>query len=278
MKRNGGKTAGMKEKILEKPKSFFMFVTILIIWTIFAVTFLSSLKGSFFLIIIPAIVIILLVLLLFRGDKKYRKLLDLLHEHCMPTAYIIEARNLLRLEQEKKRPKNEDALRLYLSDGLYAAGKFEKAMKTLEDINISRHRENAGFSSDYYHRRFLISLGMEKEDTAWDSLAKMRETVTYIKNRSKRELNTKMYNEDIHIFNAVKGDYKGAEETFREMLERGQTNYERSFASYQLGGVYKHLKKEAEAEDAYKYVLAWGNKLYIAGRSAEILGLNGWEA
>lgn len=265
----------MKEKILERPRLFFSFVSFLILWISGTAAFSTSPAGSIFLIVIPVIVIIILVLLIFRGDKKYSKVFNQLHYHCLPEAFITEVRILLQTELEKETPKDIDLLHLYLSIGFYAAGKFEKAMETLEKIEVSRHHNDSGFLADYFHCRFLVSLETGRQDTAWDSLVNMREAVTGVKKQ--RELYRKMYDEDIHMLNVARGDYEGAEEVFKDMFERGQTNYDRSFASYRLGGVYKHLGKDTDAKDAYEYVLAWGNKLYIAGRSAEILGIKGWE-
>lgn len=269
----------MIERLLKRPIRLLLINLCILAWIGCLVITLKDIpvhKADFSIFIAISAVIIVLLLPMFTKENKYDKLLLLLYHDCYPSDYIREARYLLNLEQTKERSRDENMLEVLLSTGLYAAGKFQEAKEILDSIKIVYHYKNAAFLANYFHRRFLISLEIERYDTSWGYLGKMRKALEDIKNHKSQQMFTRMYNEDMHILNMTQGDYEGAETVFKDMFNRGRTNYERSFASFLLGGLYKRLGREAEAKDAYKYVLMCGNKLYIADKAAEILGPRRW--
>lgn len=229
-------------------------------------------------ILISALLTLLPLFLASRRKNHFGNILALLHHYCHPSYFVTKIHTLLKAEESKAQSKSIVPLRLYLGIGLYACGRFQEAMKTLEGIEFCYHYKNAGFIARYFHFKFLIALEIERQDVAWGSLVNMRQALANIRKRKALRIFSTIYNEDMHILNVVRNQCEGAEEVLQGMLARSQSNYERSFASYQLGELYRQLGKEAEAKDAYMDVLAYGNKLYIAGKSAERLGLNGWEA
>lgn len=269
------------QRFLKRPRQFFLLNLMIILWTFYIVrafTVASNLRENIYLIVLLSIPIVLLLLSFFGRDNKYKKLLALLYHYCQPRAYLTEARNLLRLEEEKKKPKDKNKLLFFIANGLYAAGNFQEAMDIINSFDIFYHYKNAVFIANYFHRKFLISLELERQDIAWGSLVKMKEALMNIRKRKSLSLFTRVYMEDMHILNVVRGNYTGAEGIFKGMFDNGQSNYERSFASFLLGGVYAQLGNEEKAKYFYEYTVEYGNKLYIAGKAAEILGLKGWVA
>jgi tetratricopeptide (TPR) repeat protein len=254
----------------------FLFWAILF-WLYFLIVVLNGTRETSHLmgLIVLSVIIAFILLLVFKHNNKYEMVLALLYHFCMPERFITKIQNILTEEERKKRPKDKYRLLLYLAKGYYAAGKFQEAMDTINGIELFYHYKNAGYIAGYFHNKFLISLELERQDIAWGSLVKMREAIINIKKRKFQDQYTRLYTEDIHILNVEKGNYEGAEEMFISMFKRGQTNYECSFASFLLGVVYAHLGNEDDAKFYYKYVVEYGNKLYIADKAAELLRVKG---
>lgn len=204
--------------------------------------------------------------------RKYKKLNNLLLEKCDPPQYINALDKLLR----KRVPAAlRTGLLLNLSTGFLSLRDAENAGRILCSITcFPNTRVNAANKVVYYSNFFTMSLYGGNVQNAALSLDYMKYALADGRIKGKdRQKSAITFQQDFLVFNVRNGNLEGAEQNFIEWFRNADTMFSKVNAQFSLGEVYLHSNKPDEARAAFAYAAEHGNKLYIAQKAREYLGI-----
>lgn len=217
-------------------------------------------------------VIVLLVIILDAYLKiTFRRLLKVLTHQCDPEAYT-KLHRTIAARLNAKKPAFQNELRVYISTGLIASGRYNDAFNVLLTMAPFNNNAKGLLTEAAYHNNItLLYLHQKDTDSATQHLNAVKQlmsTTNFAKKNTAIRLTMAMEEKLISMAN---GNYDGAEKALRDVFNNATTPYMKSTAMFSLGEMYAHLGQTDDAKAAFEYVCAHGNKLYAAKKAREYL-------
>lgn len=200
-----------------------------------------------------------------------KKIDSILYAQCDPETYMIIIERIISSLPNKKTDWLTSC-QLRLSNGLVAAGEYEKAYDLLAQTPpFNNNRTGHLLNSVYANNMFLIFRQkgeISNAETYYQKLSNIVHTV-----KSKKHLQKcKMILERIKILlNMERGNYENAEDFFLRDFHVAKSKYQRVADQYTLAGIYSHLHQTDKAKEALEYVVTHGNELHVVTLAMEKL-------
>lgn len=201
----------------------------------------------------------------------FRRLLKVLTHQCDPEAYTKLHRSIAaKLNVKKTLFQNQ--LRVYISTGLMASGKYNDAFNVLLTMAPFKDSKKGLLTEAAYHNNIALLYLHQKDNNSASlhltALKQLMNSTNLLKKNPAISLTIAMEEKMIAM---AKGNYDGAENIFRNVFDSAPTPYMRVTAMFSLGEVYAHFGQMDDAKAAFEYVAANGNKLYAASKAREYL-------
>lgn len=193
--------------------------------------------------------------------KRLNKVLASLTDECDPEKCVASYKTIIKQKNLKKSVVT--FLLLSLSNALREAGKKEEAMKLLKGINnFPNNKFGNEYKAVYFSYLFSTYIENGELENASYALDNMKNTLKSSKlSEVSRQRYYNVYIQRQSLLKIKKGNFDGAEDIFKLMFEVAKNNYERVSAKLTLGIIYLHYGKQAEAKEAFEFVVSNGNKL-----------------
>jgi hypothetical protein len=193
----------------------------------------------------------------------------ILSERCDPDEYLRIYRYIIHALHRKKKPLHFSYFLGY-SEGLIAAGKYQDALDVLNSIKgFGTGKKRLEGIASYYDDLCAAYLGLRKTDKAREAYKGVEKSFEAMKPGN--EVSGYSFISKSFLIKMAQNGYKGSEKFFARMFEEARTNHNRVKAMFYLGEIFLHNGDAARAKEAYGFVEANGNKLYIASEAKERL-------
>lgn len=206
----------------------------------------------------------------FLSSRMYKRMMDRLFEECDPPKLIeiVEKKSGIK----KGRPLRADVM-LELSTAYLNSEHKEVAKQLLDSVYYFLDNGiGAGRRVVYYNNLFLYFLDVGDLASAENVLNDMRVSLDHPKLRKEaRNTYFTAYTEKLFLLNMAKGYYGGAEQIFTVEYYRADTMYAKVKAVFTLGRIYRQQGRTEDAENAFRYVIEHGNKLYLVQEAKQCL-------
>lgn len=201
----------------------------------------------------------------------FRRLLKVLTHQCDPEAYT-KLHRAIAARLNAKKPVFQNELRVYISTGLIASGRYNDAFNVLLTMAPFNNNAKGLLTEAAYHNNItLLYLHQKDTDSATQHLNAVKQLISntnFAKKNTAIRLTIAMEEKLIAM---AKGKFDGAEKVLRDVFNNATTPYMKSTAMFSLGEMYAHLGQTDDAKAAFEYVCAHGNKLYAAKKAREYL-------
>ncbi|MBP8082914.1 MAG: hypothetical protein KAZ87_06905 [Spirochaetes bacterium] len=204
----------------------------------------------------------------FYAMKDRFKIQNIIFNDCDPLKCISELEKII---DTKKLPKTySNCFFLDLVWALLADGKTEEAFEVIKRIRkLSRDVKEKMSYYSYLVSIYLLQNNLEDAETV---LNRMKETMDNVKlSKFDKAFSERIYDRTLCVYGMAHGRYDGAEDYFISEFVNAGNRYNKVIAKLNLGKIYLHYNKIAEAEEAFEYVLSNGNRLAAVKTAEEYL-------
>lgn len=204
----------------------------------------------------------------FYAMKDRFKIQNIVFNDCDPDKCLSELEKIIDISKPPKTYSN--CFLLDMVWALLADGKTEEAFEVIKRIRkLSRDVKEKMSYYSYLVSIYLLQNNLEDAETV---LKRMKETMDNARfSKLDKAFAESIYDRTLCVYGMAHGRYDGAEEYFSAEFEKGRSNYHNVIAKLNLGKIYLHYNKIAEAEEAFEYVLSNGNRLAAVKTAEEYL-------
>lgn len=202
--------------------------------------------------------------------SRMRRISDVLFKDCDPEKY----NELTSILVQKTKGSTRIWRLLELSYGLLCQGKYMEARAALENIpRFEATRTGRMQSMSCQLLLFMIHLGLKDLGNAEMYLKEFKRMIFDINMVKEKQRPALIKTSELAqaSLDIAKGNFENAEQIFLEETQRSISNLTKVISKYTLGEIYMHYKRFEEAREAFEYIVAHGNKLYMVEQAREKL-------
>lgn len=209
-----------------------------------------------------------------KANKKYRALLDIMTQQCEAQKFIDECNGLI--EKNKRMGKNIKAmLMINISSAYLNLGEHEKALETMQEINVDKLRDKLSKSNIEYLRALNMAVYYSQQNDAENAQKFINQAMEIIEKPPMtpqlKQVRMPIINRTSARIDTLTGNFEKAESFLKNDTETAKKMMQKVVSAYYLGVVYQKTDRQQQAKEIFMFAKDNGGDTLCAKLAKEAL-------